>query len=93
MMWSTTGLNGSGAFNLLSIGLPHIPQVFCVFKRIFLFLSKATRCAPVRSARNTMGGHLTFATQKANRIDPLALFVLFDDTIIQHLSCQFSPKR
>ena len=50
-MWSMTGLNGWGYLRSLSTGWPHIPQVFLVFKIIFLFFSKATLCGPLRSAR------------------------------------------
>ena len=50
MMWSITGLNGSGALSVTSTGLPQIPQVFCVFKIIFRFFSYATRCGPDLSA-------------------------------------------
>ena len=49
MMWSITGDKGCGYFNDLSTGSPQIPQVFLVFRIIFLFFSKATLWGPLRS--------------------------------------------
>lgn len=63
MMWSITGLSGSGALSVTSTGLPQIPQVFCVFSIIFRFFSYATRCGPDLSARRPIAIN-SFSTAK-----------------------------
>lgn len=50
MIWSTVGDNGCGGRNVLSTGLPQIPQTSCAAIIFFLFFSNCTRCAPMRSA-------------------------------------------
>ena len=46
MMWSMQGLIGSGYFNVLSTGFPHIPQMLCVANIFFFADSNALLCVP-----------------------------------------------
>ena len=82
--WSITGDRGCGYFRDLSTGRPQIAQVLLVFRIIFLFISNATRCGPLRSALSwgdSYCGGLSFL-DKGGYFSTLGIFLLWGAPIL-----------